>query len=149
MQTCRWVKTSKSDFLEMRENNAVIMRLTKEVRLKDIVVLFTANDVVHVYALEHGDAVIPENYGMMAERARTLVAKASQGVVKAMGQLWMNRVAESLAIANVSIGSIADGRFTFSTSGLTNLGCRGMKVSDSERSLNRVARLEILNNETC
>lgn len=149
MQTYRWVKTSKSDFLEMRENNAVIMRLTKEIKMKDIVVLFTANDVVHVYALEHGDAVVPENYGMMAERARALVARAGQGTIKVMGQLWMNRVAESLSIANVSIGSVANGRFTFSTTGLTNLGCRGVKVSESERSLNRVARLEILHEESC
>jgi len=149
MQTYRWVKTSKSDFLEMRENNAVIMRLNKEIKLKDIVVLFTANDVVHVYALENGDAVIPEDYGKVADRARLLVANAAKGTVRVMGQLWMNKVASSITIANVTLGSITDGRFTFSTTGLTNLSCRGVKVSDSERSLNRVARLELLHSEAC
>ena len=144
MINCRWVKTSKSDFLEMRENNTVLMRLTKEVKLQDIVVAFTANDVVHVYALENGDKVIPEDYGMMGDRARTLVAKAAGGTVRVMGQLWLNKPASNVTIANVTLGAITDGRFNFSAAGLARLECTGYKHSDSERLLNRVVRLELL-----
>jgi len=148
MINCRWVKTSKSDFLEMRENNTVLMRLTKEISLQDIVVAFTANDVVHVYALENGDKVVPEEYGAMGDRAQVLIAKAAGGTVRVMGQLWMNKPGSNLTIANVTLGAITDGRFNFSAAGLTRLECTGYKYSDSERLLNRMVRLEVLHSVT-
>lgn len=145
----RWVKTSKSDFLEAREGRQVVMRLTRDIKAGDIGVLFTANDVVHVYALEKGEFVTPEEYGSMADRARLLITRAAKGSLRVMGQLWVSKHNQAVSIANVTLGAVKDGRFMFSNTGLTNAGCLNQKTTECERAINRIARLELLQWEVC
>lgn len=145
----RWVKTSKSDFLEAREGQKVVMRLTRDIQVGDIGVLFTANDVVHVYALEKGQFVPPEEYGAMADRARQLIATAAKGTLRLMGQFWVSDYNQTVSIANVTLGVVNDGRFAFSNTGLTKAGCLNAKTSECARVINRIARLALLQREVC
>lgn len=149
MVNYRWVKTSRSDFLEAREGSRVIMRLTRNIKIGDIGVLFMANDVVHVYALERGDLIPPEDYASAADRARALVEHAAKGKLCLMGQLWMSKHNNTVSIANVILGSVTEGRFKFSNSDLMRVGCSVSKAAECGRTLNRITRLEIEQREVC
>lgn len=136
----RWVKTSKSDFLELRENNVVVLKLTNEVKPGDIGVLFTANNTIHIYALVDGGLVAPDLYSATADRCRTLITQAAQGSLRIMGQIWVNRNTQGVSIANVTLGAAATGRFAFSKTGHSNLKTLGFNEDHSARKLTRLVK---------
>lgn len=139
MLTYRKVKSSSKDFLEIRENDKPYLRFNADVSLYDIVILFKANDVVNVYALENGERVLPEEYGRIADHARTLLRETLGASLLCMGQLWIGKSNRILHIANVGLGVFSD-RFVFNTLAYKTLGMGNVKPVIAERKLTRLLK---------
>jgi hypothetical protein len=141
MLTYRKVKSSTKDFFEIRENDKTYLRFNADVSMYDIVILFKANDVVNVYALENGERVLPEDYGRMAEHARNLLRETMGATLLCMGQLWIGKTNHILHIANVGLGAFSD-RFVFNDTACKTLGMVKAKPAVAERKLTRMLKEE-------
>lgn len=149
MYTHRWVKTSSSDFLETREAQTVVTRLNRTIDIGDIATVFVANGMLHVYALDKGNLVPPQLYSQEADRARLLIERSGSGWLCLMGQLWVNRNAQSVGIANVTIGALRDGKFVVSETAKTTLRCKAANATEVERILTRIVKAELKRAALC
>ncbi len=141
MLTHRHVLTSTKDFYEIRKGNNVVHRFTHQVNLNDIVILFSTNDVVYIYALENGHHVYPEQYGSVAEAARKMLKEVNGGQLLYMGQLWISKSTRILHIANVGLGAFKTS-FKFNPVSRERHNWVGLNGERAERKLTRILKEE-------